>query len=112
MNAVRSLVALVVGAVVAAGLTVAGSPPATAAVPAGFTDSLVASVPNPSAIAFTADGRMLVTQQSGRLRVRTAAGVLLETPALDLASRSCANSERGLLGVATDPDPATRAIYL
>lgn len=112
MNRMRALVTVVAGALVAAGLTVTGSPPATAAVPAGFTEQLVASVPNPSAIAFTADGRMLVTQQSGLLRVRTAAGTLLSTPALDLASRLCANSERGLLGVATDPDPATRAIYL
>lgn len=112
MNRMRALVTVAAGALVAAGLTVTGSPPATAAVPAGFTEQLVASVPNPSAIAFTADGRMLVTQQSGLLRVRTAAGTLLSTPALDLASRLCANSERGLLGVATDPDPATRAIYL
>lgn len=112
MNGMRTLVAVVTGTLVAAGLVVAGPPPATAAVPAGFTESLVATVPNPSAIAFTADGRMLVTQQSGSLRVRTAAGTLLATPALNLSSRLCANSERGLLGVATDPDPASRAIYL
>ena len=43
---------------------------ATAAVlPAGFTDSLVASLPAPTALAFTPDGRLLVTSQSGALRV-------------------------------------------
>lgn len=113
MRRMRRVVHVVVGALLAAGLTAAVSPPALAAtVPAGFSDALVADVDNPTAIAFTADGRMLVTQQAGRLRVRTAAGALLSTPALDLAGRVCTNSERGLLGVATDPDPATRAIYL
>ncbi|GEA86868.1 PQQ-dependent sugar dehydrogenase [Cellulomonas cellasea] len=113
MNRMRRVVPVVVGALVAAGLTALAGPPASAAtVPAGFTDALVADVDNPTAIAFTADGRMLVTQQAGRLRVRTAAGQLLTTPALDLAGRICTNSERGLLGVAVDPDPATRAIYL
>lgn len=113
MRRMRGLVQVVVGTLLAAGLTAAVSPPALAAtVPAGFTDALVADIDNPTAIAFTADGRMLVTQQAGRLRVRTAAGALLATPALDLAGRLCTNSERGLLGVAVDPDPATRAIYL
>jgi len=109
----RRVALVVLLALLTAGLAVAAPPRASAAtVPAGFTDALVAAVPAPTAIAFTADGRMLVTQQSGRLRVRTASGTLLATPALDLSGRMCANSERGLLGVATDPDPATRAIYL
>ena len=86
MNRMRRVVPVVVGALVAAGLTALAGPPASAAtVPAGFTDALVADVDNPTAIAFTADGRMRVTQQAGRLRVRTAAGQLLTTPALDLA---------------------------
>ena len=107
------VVQVLVAALVAAGVTAVVSQPASAAtVPTGFTDALVADVDNPTAIAFTADGRMLVAQQAGRLRVRTAAGSLLSTPALDLAGRLCTNSERGLLGVAVDPDPATRAIYL
>jgi glucose/arabinose dehydrogenase len=76
---------------------------ATAAVlPAGFTDSLVASVPAPTALAFTPDGRLLVTSQSGALRV-VQGGTLLDTPALDFGSGICADNERGLLGVATDP---------
>ncbi|MBO3089837.1 PQQ-dependent sugar dehydrogenase [Cellulomonas dongxiuzhuiae] len=113
MRAVRRVVQVVVGALVVAGLTVVASPPALGAtVPTGFTDALVADVDNPTAIAFTADGRMLVAQQAGRLRVRTAAGSLLSTPALDLTGRLCTNAERGLLGVAVDPDPATRAIYV
>ncbi|GAA2721891.1 PQQ-dependent sugar dehydrogenase [Cellulomonas aerilata] len=109
----RRLVLVVVLALLSAGLGVVASSPARAAtVPPGFGDTLVAAVRAPTAIAFMPDGRMLVTEQGGRLRVRTASGTLLAAPALDLSGRVCANGERGLLGVATDPDPATRAVYL
>jgi len=80
--------------------------------PAGFTDTLVAGVASPTGLAFTPDGRLLVTTQGGSLRV-IRAGVLLGTPALQLASRVCSNSERGLLGVAVDPEfAANQYIYL
>ena len=71
--------------------------------PLGFSDELVASVPAATALAFTPDGRLLVTSKSGALRVVTAGGVLLGTPAIDLSNKLCSNSERGLLGVAVDP---------
>ncbi|WP_315098460.1 PQQ-dependent sugar dehydrogenase [uncultured Cellulomonas sp.] len=99
-------------ALLCAGVATTVAPPAAAAVIPGFSDTLVATVASPTAIAFTADGRMLITDKGGRLRVRTAAGTLLTAPALDLSSRLCVSSERGLLGVAVDPDPTTRAIYL
>ena len=76
---------------------------AKAAVPAGFTDALVTAVTAPTDVAFTPDGRILVTSQSGALRVHDQAGTLLGT-ALTLGSTQiCSNSERGLLGVAVDP---------
>ena len=85
---------------------------ARAAVPAGFQDTLVATVAAPTALAFTPDGRLLITTQTGRLLVYDD-GVLLATPALDLGPRLCTNSERGLLGVAVDPAFASnRFIYL
>jgi glucose/arabinose dehydrogenase/outer membrane protein assembly factor BamB len=86
---------------------------AGAAVPADFSDSLVTSVPVPTALAFTPDGRLLITQQSGALRVYQA-GTLLSTPALTIpSSRICSNSERGLLGVAVDPGfGSTRHVFL
>jgi glucose/arabinose dehydrogenase len=84
---------------------------AQATVSPSFTDSLVASVPTPTALAFTPDGRLLVTSQTGTLNV-VKDGVLLSTPALTLAS-ICTNSERGLLGVATDPSYASNHfVYL
>jgi glucose/arabinose dehydrogenase/PKD repeat protein len=84
----------------------------SAVIPAGFTDSLVASVPAPSALAFTPDGRLLVTSQSGAVRV-VQGDTLLGMPALDFGSGVCADNERGLLGIATDPAfAANHFIYL
>jgi glucose/arabinose dehydrogenase len=103
-----ALVSCVLAALVAVPLV-----PASAAVlPAGFSDTLVASVAGPTALAFTPDGRMLVTTQSGTLRV-VQNGALLPAPALDLTSRTCTESERGLLGVAVDPQFAANGfVYL
>lgn len=83
-----------------------------AAVPAGFSDTKVFDLAVPTALAFTPDGRMLITQKSGSLRVWN--GTLLATAALTIpASSICDASEQGLLGVAVDPDFATnRRIYL
>ncbi len=82
---------------------------AAAALPEGFADELVTNLPAPTAVAFTRDGRMLVATQAGRLHV-VQDGVLRPTPALDLSARTCSNSERGLLGVATEP--GTDAVFL
>ena len=72
--------------------------------PSGFTDELVATVGAPTALAFTPDGRLLITTQPGQLRVFQN-GALVATAALNLATTGaiCSNSERGLLGVAVDP---------
>lgn len=80
--------------------------------PADFADTLVTTLASPTALAFTPDGRLLVTQQTGQLRVYQGAA-LVATPALDLTSSICKNSERGLLGVAVDPAfTANHFIYL
>ena len=80
--------------------------------PARREDALVTNIAGPTAIAFTPDGRLLITTQAGQLRVYQN-GNLLGAPALDLSSIVCANSERGLLGVAVDPDfTNNRFIYL
>ena len=79
---------------------------AAAALPPGFNDALVASVGSPTALAFTPDGRLLVTTQPGQLRVYQPNGALVGT-ALDLSARLCFNVERGLLGVAVDPNFTT-----
>lgn len=69
----------------------------------GFTDSLVAAIPQPTAIAFLPVDRILVTTQTGTVRL-VENGELSATPVLTIPTSSiCSNSERGLLGIAVDP---------
>ena len=86
-----------------------GPPLQAAALPPGFSDTLVAGVPKPTALAATPDGRLLITSQEGRLYV-------LKNGQLTLARTLqgiCADAERGLLGVAVDPQFAqNRYVYL
>src|ERR1051325_7470767 len=73
-----------------------------ATVPTGFTDSLVtAGLTDPTAMALAPDGRIFVCEQGGRLRV-IKNGVLLSSPFLTVTVDS--QGERGLLGVAFDPN--------
>jgi glucose/arabinose dehydrogenase len=82
-----------------------------ATVPSGFTEALVASgLSSPTAMQFAPDGRLFVAEQGGRLRV-IKDGVLLPTPFVTLTVNS--SGERGLLGVAFDPQFATNGwVYL
>jgi glucose/arabinose dehydrogenase len=79
--------------------------------PAGFSRVLVANgISNPTVMAFAPDGRIFVAQQGGQLRV-IKNGVLLATPFVSLSVNS--SGERGLLGIAFDPDFANNNfIYL
>ncbi len=83
-----------------------------ATLPAGFTETQFGSNFNgtPTAMAFAPDGRLFVCLQSGQLRV-IKNGTLLATPFITLSVDS--NGERGLLGVAFDPNFSTNQfIYL
>jgi glucose/arabinose dehydrogenase len=75
--------------------------PATT-LPAGFSDATLFNVNHPTAIAFTPDGRMLVTTDAGLVRVYQG-GALLAKPAVNLTSKICSAGERGMMGVAVDP---------
>src|SRR5262245_9505289 len=73
-----------------------------ATVPAGFIDAIVAAgLTNPTAMALAPDGRIFVCEQAGTLRV-IKNGALLATPFLTVTVNS--SRERGLLGVAFDPN--------
>src|SRR5262245_5112794 len=73
-----------------------------APVPTGFVDqTLVTGLANPTQLEFSPDGRLFVCQQAGALRV-IKNGALLATPAIQLNVNS--TGERGLLGVAFDPN--------
>ncbi len=78
----------------------AGAAPTT---PSGFQDTLLATVPQADAVAFTPDGRMLIAAKWGRISVYKN-GALLPTAALDIRPRVCTEQERGLEGLAVDPD--------
>jgi len=66
---------------------------------------------HPWGIAFLPDGRALVTERPGRLRVVAKDGTV--GPALDGVPAVAATGQGGLLGIALDPDFATNAlVYL
>jgi glucose/arabinose dehydrogenase len=76
-----------------------------ATLPSGFAETRVATgLASPTAMAIAPDGRIFVAQQSGALRV-VRNGALLAQPFLTVSVNS--SGERGLLGVAFDPDFAT-----
>jgi glucose/arabinose dehydrogenase len=70
--------------------------------PDGFSRALVANnLSSPTAMAFLPDGRIFVCEQTGAVRV-IKDGVLLTEPFLKVTVQS--SGERGLLGIAIDPD--------
>jgi glucose/arabinose dehydrogenase len=75
-----------------------------ASLPAGFTETQISGLSNPTAMEIAPDGRIFVCLQGGGLRV-VKNGALLPTPFLTLNVDS--NGERGLLGIAFDPNFAT-----
>ncbi|PSL33323.1 PQQ-dependent sugar dehydrogenase [Chitinophaga ginsengisoli] len=79
--------------------------------PANFQRvQVVSGISSPTALAFLPDGRILVCQETGQLRV-IKNGSLLSTPAISLSVN--ASGERGLIGIAVDPNFATNHyIYL
>ncbi|MEX1245459.1 MAG: PQQ-dependent sugar dehydrogenase [Thermoanaerobaculia bacterium] len=85
-------------------LTVAASAAAAATLPAGFTETFISGLSSPTAMAIAPDGRILVCEQGGALRV-IKNGALLPTPFVTLTVDSF--FERGLLGVAFDPNFVT-----
>ena len=83
-------------------LFISAIPISSNALPSNFTDStLVGGLNAPTAMEFSPDGRLFVTEMGGKLRV-IKNGVLLSNPFVSLSVNSV--GERGLLGIAFDPD--------
>lgn len=82
-------------------------------VPPGFVvETLARGLNAATAIAPTPDGRVLIAEQFGSLRVWKE-GRLLERPALDLSERLDTYWERGLIGVTLHPEyPIQPYVYL
>lgn len=97
MNLLKSLVLFLIG------VTVLGQSGIALAItlPTGFSETLVTGGLNqPIAFDFAPDGRIFLTEKVGTVRI-IKNGQLLSTPFLSLPVDS--SSERGLLGVALDP---------
>jgi glucose/arabinose dehydrogenase len=79
--------------------------------PSGFTESLVTDgLSRPTTMEFAPDGRLFVAEQGGDLRV-IKNGSLLPAPFVSLSVDS--SGERGLLGIAFDPNfAANHYVYL
>ncbi|HET9473682.1 MAG TPA: PQQ-dependent sugar dehydrogenase, partial [Steroidobacteraceae bacterium] len=76
-----------------------------ATLPNGFAETRVATgLASPTAMSIAPDGRIFVAQQGGALRV-VKNGALLSQPFVTVSVNS--SGERGLLGVAFDPNFAT-----
>jgi glucose/arabinose dehydrogenase len=82
------------------------------AVMPGFAETTLATgLLQPTAMAVAPDGRIFVTEKGGNLRVVQPNGTVLSTPFLTVGVNTF--SERGLIGVAFDPNFATnRFVYV
>ncbi len=81
--------------------------------PTGFTETnVVTGLTSPIGMAFLPDGRILVIEQAGRVRL-VVNNVLRTAPMLDITADVLDGGEQGLLGLAIDPDYPTRPyVYL
>jgi len=112
-------VAAIAGALLltgAAGSALAG--PDARAVPPDELRATVTEVATglqrPTAVVAVGDGRLLITEKGGTIRVYDPAAGLAADPLLDISDRvSESENERGLLGVAVAPDFAqSQAVYV
>ena len=89
----------------------ASTPGARGGIMPGFNQSVVASgLDHPTAIGFLPDGRILVTEQSGALKLITDGSA---TTLIVASNGYCSGREMGLLGIAVDPGFETNGfVYL
>jgi glucose/arabinose dehydrogenase len=87
--------------------------PAGSNTPDGFVEQVVASgLEDPTAHGFLPDGRILVAEKRGVVRI-VKNGALLPAPFVDLRDRVNDYWDRGMLGLAVDPSFATTGyVYL
>ena len=112
MRRVHSVVlalTMLVSVVVVGTATSAGAAPV---LPPQFTDTLVAGVGQPTALAFMPDGRMLVTTQPGRSARRVPAARCYRPRRSTSRRGSAATPSAGCSASPPIPTPASKAIYL
>lgn len=98
----RPLLAIVSAIILSFSVFVPAATSVTAAAPAGFADTLYATgLDTPTAMEFAPDGRLFVSEKEGSLRI-IKDGALLPDPFGTISVSS--ENDRGLLGIAFDPD--------
>jgi PKD repeat protein len=98
---------MVVGVLILAVLTLSAAP--AAALPPGFQDSVVfGGLTQPTDIAFAPDGRVFVAEKSGLIEVFDNLADPTPTVYADLRTNVYNFWDRGLLGIALDPNFSTR----
>ena len=114
----RRILAVMVVAVTSLAITIDTSVSSVHALPPGFSDVTVpapATNPLASLTAITAipDGRALILEKDGAVRVLLGDGTLSAIDALNLSATVCKDAEEGLLGAAIDPNFGTNGfVYL
>ena len=114
----RSVLRLGMSMVVLVGLAMTGladSPPAEAdPVPAGFQEEVVFSgLTQPTAVRFAGDGRVFVVEKSGLVKVFDSLTDPTPTVFADLRTQVHNFWDRGMLGLALDPDfPSNPWVYV
>src|SRR4051794_18521046 len=111
----RRMGALVAGLLAASALTAVAVPAAQAStVASGFQDTVVLSgLTNPTAVRFASDGRVFVAQKNGMIQVFSSLGATTSTTFADLRANVDDYWDRGLLGMALDPNfPVTPYVYV
>jgi glucose/arabinose dehydrogenase len=90
-----------------------GATSATASQPPGFSESVVFSgLTEPTAIRFSPDGRVFVAEKGGVIKVFDSLTDKTPTVFADLRTQVYNFADRGLLGLALDPDfPAKPYVY-
>ena len=112
----RSVHGFVGGLVLATLLLVAfgQSQSAGAALPPGFQESVAFSgLDHPTALRFSSDGRVFVAEKNGRIKVFDSLADTTPTLFADLSTNVYNFWDRGLLGLALDPDfPTNPYVYV
>jgi glucose/arabinose dehydrogenase len=91
------------------GLLTSAATTASAAVPAGFTDTAVISgLTSPTNAVFAPDGRMFVSEKSGLVKTFDSLADTTATVTADLRTQTQDFWDRGLLGLTLDPAYPTR----
>jgi glucose/arabinose dehydrogenase len=90
-------------------LVVSSSPPAEAALPSGFAEVVAFSgLTQPTAVRFAPDGRVFVAEKRGTIQMFDGLGDPSPTRVADLRTEVYSWGDRGMLGLAIDPDFPTR----